>query len=181
MLLFGVVVMISLFGFIYNLVQFNVVYVVFMCDSICDNLFVLCVFFNEFVGMVVFDLLQNFCVNEKVYVVYVQLKYGFDFGSIIIDGLVGLCVVKIKVDIQVFLNIDGVVLLSVVNSEYIDYLLNGSVCIVFNDKLQVWLVYIKMCMWLNFFDFRLNLILGMLLIFLVGSFCFDFMSVIYNS
>uniref|UniRef100_UPI0035CAEBE9 TonB-dependent receptor n=1 Tax=uncultured Sphingomonas sp. TaxID=158754 RepID=UPI0035CAEBE9 len=177
----GAVVTTSLPGFTYNQAQPNTAYAALTRDSIRDNLPALRAFFNEPAGTVAFDPLQNFRANEKAYTAYGQLKYGFELGSITIDGLAGLRAVKTKEHIQAFSNINGVVSPSIADSEYTDYLPNGSARIAFNDKLQLRLAYTKTRTRPNFIDLRPNLSLGSPPTFPAGSPCLDPTSATYNS
>jgi hypothetical protein len=86
----GAVVKTSLPGFTYNDVMPNVFYAAITRDSIRDNLVQLRSFFGAPAGVPAFFPSDNFRANEKSYAAYGQLKYGFDLGSTVIDGLVGL-------------------------------------------------------------------------------------------
>ncbi|MEG3175544.1 TonB-dependent receptor [Sphingomonas sp. RB3P16] len=177
----GAVVTTSLPGFTYNNAQPNTAYAALTRDSIRNNLPALRAFFNEPAGTVAFDPTQNFRANEKSYAAYGQLKYGFDLGSITVDGLVGLRAVRTKTHIQAFSNIAGVVAPTTADSQYDDYLPNGSARIAFNDKLQLRLAYTKTRTRPNFIDLRPNLTLGTPLTFPADSPCLDPTSATYNS
>ncbi|WP_242186055.1 TonB-dependent receptor [Sphingomonas sp. CARO-RG-8B-R24-01] len=177
----GAVVTTSLPGFTYNSAQPNTAYAALTRDSIRDNLPALRAFFNEPAGTVAFDPTQNFRANEKAYAAYAQLKYGFDLGGITVDGLAGLRSVKTKEHIQAFSNINGVVAPSTADSEYTDYLPNGSARIALNDKLQMRLAYTKTRTRPNFIDLRPNLTLGSPPTFPADSPCLDSTSATYNS
>jgi TonB-dependent receptor len=168
-------------GFTFNHAQPNVAYAALTRDSIRDNLPALRSFFAEPAGTVGFDPLQNFRANEKSYAAYAQLKYGFNLAGITVDGLAGLRAVKTKEHIQAFSSIDGVIAPSVANSEYTDYLPNGSARVAFTDKLQLRLAYTKTRTRPNFLDLRPNLTLGSPPTFPAGSPCLDPTSATYNS
>lgn len=177
----GVVVRASLPGFTYNNAQPNVDFAAITRDSIRNSLVGLRAFFGEPAGTVAFDPLQRFRANEKSYAAYGQLKYGFDLGGITVDGLAGLRVVKTKDLINATSNIANVVAPATANSEYTDYLPNGSARIAFNDKLQLRLAYTKTRTRPNFIDLRPNLTLGSPPTFPVGSPCLDPTNPTYNS
>jgi iron complex outermembrane recepter protein len=148
-------------GFTYNRVQPNVFYATLTRDSIRDNLPALRSFFGAPAGVPAFNPAENFRANEKSYAAYAQLKYGFDLGGTVIDGVVGLRAVKTK------LNIDGFSRVELPNvpvtnppvsaeSEYTDYLPNVSARVGLTDKLQMRLAYTQTRTRPNFFDLRPN-------------------------
>ena len=156
----GAVVKTSLPGFTYNNAQPNVAFAAITRNSIRNNLPALRDFFRVPAGTVAFDPFQNFRANEKSYAAYGQLKYGFDLGSITIDGLAGLRAVKTTTRVTSLSNIAGVVAPNTADNSYTDYLPNGSARIAFNDKLQLRLAYTKTRTRPNFIDLRPNLSLG---------------------
>ncbi len=162
----GAVVRTSLPGFAYNNAEPNVAYAAITRDSIRDNLPALRSFFGEPAGLPVFNPSDNFRANEKSYAAYGQLKYGFDLGSVVVDGLVGLRAIKTKTRISGFSRVDpgsgGVVTFPAISAtgEYNDYLPNASARIGFTDKLQLRLAYTKTRTRPNFFDLRPNTSLG---------------------
>lgn len=155
----------SLPGFTYNNVEPNVAYAALTRDSIRDNLVALRSFFGTPAGTVAFNPPDTFRGNEKSYAAYGQVKYGFDLGSVIVDGLVGLRAIKTKLQIDGFSRIDdgagGITFPPIsAKSESTDYLPNASARIAFNDKLQLRLAYTKTRTRPNFFDLRPNTSLG---------------------
>ncbi|TGX53157.1 TonB-dependent receptor [Sphingomonas gei] len=157
----GAEVKTSLPGFTYNRVQPNVFYATVTRDSIRDNLTELRSFFGAPAGQPAFNPSENFRANEKSYAAYAQLKYGFDLGGTVIDGVVGLRAVKTKTKIDGFSRVE-LPNVPVTNpavsaeSEYTDYLPNASARIGLSDKLQVRFAYTQTRTRPNFFDLRPN-------------------------
>jgi TonB-dependent receptor len=152
-------------GFAFDTVQPNVSYAALTRNSIRDNLPALRTFFGTPAGTVAFNPPDTFRANEKSYAAYAQVKYGFDLGSVVVDGLVGLRAIKTKLRINGFSRIEdagGVVSNPVVNatSDITDYLPNASARVAFSDKLQMRLAYTQTRTRPNFFDLRPNLSLG---------------------
>src|SRR3546814_16755251 len=88
-------------------------------------------FFGTPEGLPAFNPTDNFRANEKSYAAYAQVKYGFDLGTIVVDGLIGLRAVKTKTRISGFSRIEdtgGVVTFPPITAEsdYTDYLPNVS-------------------------------------------------------
>ena len=156
----GAVVRNTLPGFTYNEVQPNVSYAAITRDSIRDNLAALRAFFKEPAGLPVFNPGDNFRANEKSYAGYAQIKYGFDIGNMVIDGLVGLRAIKTKTRISSFGFVDGATIPISRDSESTDYLPNVSARIGFTDKLQLRLAYTQTRTRPSFFDLRPNFSLG---------------------
>jgi TonB-dependent receptor len=161
----GAVVKTSLPGFTYNEEMPNVFYAAITRDSIRDNLVALRSFFGAPAGTPAFFPSDNFRANEKSYAAYGQLKYGFDLGSTVIDGLVGLRAIKTKTRIDGFSRVEGTggaVTFPAITaeSEYTDYLPNVSTRIAFSNKLQLRLAYTQTRTRPNFFDLRPNTSLG---------------------
>ena len=156
----GAIVETSLPGFTYNNVQPNVFYAALTRDSIRDNLVDLRSFFGQPEGKPVFNPTDNFRANEKSYAAYAQLKYGFDLGSMVVDGLIGLRAVKTKTNISSFGSIEGVITPITREGEYTDYLPNVSARIGLTDKLQLRLAYTQTRTRPSFFDLRPNFSLG---------------------
>ncbi len=160
----GAEVRTSLPGFTYNRVQPNVFYAAMTRDSIRDNLADLRSFFGAPAGKPAFFPSDNFRANEKSYAAYAQLKYGFDLGGTVIDGVVGLRAVKTKLKIDGFSRVDdpsGITFPAVsAESEYTDYLPNVSARVGLTDKLQMRLAYTQTRTRPNFFDLRPNTSLG---------------------
>ncbi|HVI99964.1 MAG TPA: TonB-dependent receptor [Sphingomonas sp.] len=174
----GAVVRNTLPGFTYNTVQPNVSYAAITRDSIRDNLVALRDFFGTPEGLPAFNPTDNFRANEKSYAAYAQLKYGFDLGSTVVDGLIGLRAVKTKTRINGFSRIEdtgGVVTFPPISAEndYTDYLPNVSARIAFTDELQLRLAYTQTRTRPNFFDLRPNLSLGQPVILAPGDPCLD--------
>lgn len=162
----GAIVKTSLPGFAYNNVQPNVAFAAITRDSIRDNLVALRSFFGEPAGLPVFNPTDNFRANEKSYAAYAQLKYGFDLGDIVVDGVAGLRAIKTKTRISGFSRIDpgggGPVTTPAItaNSETTDYLPNVSARVAFSDQLQLRLAYTQTRTRPSFFDLRPNTSLG---------------------
>ncbi|MBO9499196.1 MAG: TonB-dependent receptor [Novosphingobium sp.] len=147
-------------GFDYNNVMPNTAYAAITRDSIRDNLPALRAFYGAPAGRPPFNPFENFRANEKAYAAYAQVKYGFDLGSVVVDGLVGLRAVKTKTNISGFGTIDGVFGPITAKNEYTDYLPNVSTRVAFNDKLQLRLAFTQTRTRPNFFDLRPTLTLG---------------------
>jgi len=146
-------------GFVYNHESTDT-YAALTRNSIRDNLTALRSFFGTPSGKPAFNPTDNFRANEKSYAGYGQIKYGFDLGTTVIDGLVGLRAVKTKTSISSFGNVDGVITPLTRGSEYTDYLPNVSARIALSDKLQLRLAYTQTRTRPSFFDLRPNLSLG---------------------
>lgn len=151
-------------GFQFNNVQPNVFFATPTRDSIRDSITDLRTFFGVPAGMPPYNPAENFRANEKSYAAYAQLKYGFDLGGTVVDGVVGLRAVKTKLNIDGFSRIDdaGVISYPAVSaeSEYTDWLPNASARIGFTDKLQMRLAFTQTRTRPNFFDLRPNTSLG---------------------
>ncbi|WP_293880996.1 TonB-dependent receptor [Sphingomonas sp.] len=168
-------------GFTYNDAQPNKTYAAITRNSIRDNLVALRSFFGEPAGLPAFNPSDNFRANEKSYAAYAQVKYGFDLGNIVVDGVVGLRAIKTKTKINGFsrivlgLNPDGSEILSFpaisANSNYTDYLPNVSSRIALSDKLQLRLAYTQTRTRPNFNDLRPNTSLGQPVILAPDSPC----------
>ena len=162
-------------GFQFNNVQPNVFFATPTRDSIRDNIGALRTFFGVPAGMPPYNPAENFRANEKSYAAYAQLKYGFDLGGTVIDGLVGLRAVKTKLNIDGFSRVEdpsGVTFPAVsAESEYTDYLPNVSARIGLTDKLQARLAFTKTRTRPNFFDLRPNTSLGQPVILAPGDPC----------
>lgn len=163
-------------GFTYNEALPNRTFAALTRDSIRDNLVQLRAFFGVPAGIPPFNPTDNFRANEKSYAAYGQLKYGFDLGSTVVDGLVGLRAIKTKTQISGFSRIEdtggGVTFPAITaDSEYTDYLPNVSTRIAFTDKLQLRLAYTQTRTRPNFFDLRPNTSLGQPVILPPGDPC----------
>jgi iron complex outermembrane receptor protein len=161
----------SLPGFTYNEAQPNVFYAAITRDSIRNNLVALRSFFGTPAGAPAFNPFENFRANEKSYAAYGQLKYGFDLGSTVIDGLVGLRAIKTKTSVTGFASISGVMGPIAAQNDYVDYLPNVSARIAFTDKLQLRLAYTQTRTRPNFFDLRPTLTLGQPVVLAPGDPC----------
>ena len=145
-------------------------------DSIRGNLPALRSFFGVPAGIPPFTPSDNFRANEKSYAAYAQLKYGFDLGSMVVDGLVGLRAVKTKTRINGFSRVEatgGAVTFPAVtaDNEYTDYLPNVSTRLAFTDKLQLRLAYTQTRTRPGFFDLRPNTSLGQPVVLAPGDAC----------
>ena len=172
----GAVVRNTLPGFTFNNAQPNVSYAALTRSSIRDNLVALRAFYGAPAGLPAFEPAESFRANEKSYAAYAQLKYGFDLGSVIVDGLVGLRAIKTKTQISGFSLIDnggGVFTTPAVaaKNDYTDYLPNASARIALNDKLQLRLAYTQTRTRPNFFDLRPNTSLFQPVILAPGDEC----------
>ncbi|GGB41110.1 TonB-dependent receptor [Sphingomonas metalli] len=157
----GAVVRTSQPGFAYNDANRNRAYAALTRDSIRDNLVALRQFFGTPAGLPAFNPTDNFRANEKSYTAYGQVKYGFDLGSTVIDGLVGLRAIKTKTRISGFSRVEdtgGAVTFPAIEArnEQTDYLPNASARVAFTDKLQLRLAYTQTRTRPNFFDLRPN-------------------------
>jgi iron complex outermembrane receptor protein len=158
-------------GFTYNNVQPNFAYAALTRDSIRDNLVQLRSFFGMPEGVPAFDPFENFRVSEQSYAAYGQLKYGFDLGGTIIDGVLGLRAIKTKTQIAGFGSIGGVTGPIEAQNDYTDYLPNASARIALSEKLQLRLAYTQTRTRPNFFDLRPTLTLGQPVILPPGDTC----------
>lgn len=147
-------------GFTYNDVQPNRAYAALTRDSIRDNLVALRAFFGQPAGRPAFNPGDNFRANEKAYSAYGQLKYGFDLGSIVVDGVAGLRAIKTKTKISSFGFVNNVLTPISRDNSYTDYLPNVSARVAFSDKLQLRLAYTQTRTRPSFFDLRPNLSIG---------------------
>ena len=172
----GAVVRATLPGFAYNNVEPNRTFAALTRDSIRDNLVALRSFFGTPAGRVPFNPSDNFRANEKSYAAYAQVKYGFDLGNVVVDGLVGLRAIKTKTRINGFSRVEatgGAVSFPAVNADndYTDYLPNASARVAFTDKLQMRLAYTQTRTRPNFFDLRPNTSLGQPVVLAPGDPC----------
>ena len=172
----GVDVRTSLPGFAYNNVEPNRAYAAITRNSIRDNLPALRTFFREPAGQPVFNPTDNFRANEKSYAAYGQVKYGFDLGTVVVDGVVGLRAIKTKTRISGFSRIEatgGAVTFPAITakSDNTDYLPNVSTRIALNDQLQLRLAYTQTRTRPSFFDLRPNTSLGQPVILAPGDPC----------
>lgn len=147
-------------GFTYNDAQPNRTFAALTRNSIRDNLVALRAFFGQPAGRPAFNPGDNFRANEKSYTAYGQLKYGFDLGDIVVDGVAGLRAIKTKTQISSFGFVNGALTPITRNNDYNDFLPNVSARIAFNDKLQLRLAYTQTRTRPNFFDLRPNLSIG---------------------
>lgn len=162
----GAEVRTTLPGFAYNDAEPNRAYAAITRDSIRNNLPALRSFFNEPAGIPAFDPNSNFRANEKSYAGYAQVKYGFDLGSVVVDGLIGVRGIKTKTRVSGFSRIDQGPNLPVLfpaitaKSQTTDWLPNASARVGFTDKLQLRLAYTQTRTRPNFIDLRPNTSLG---------------------
>ncbi|HEX8578236.1 MAG TPA: TonB-dependent receptor [Allosphingosinicella sp.] len=90
---------------------------------------------------------DDFTASEKSYTAYAQLRYGFDAGSIPIDGVIGLRAIRTEFDLrgsreEIFNGPANDKVFPVeFNQAYTDYLPNFSVRAKFTDKLQLRAAY----------------------------------------
>lgn len=147
-------------GFAFNNAFPNRFFAAITRDSIRDNLPELRAFYGQPEGRPPFDPFENFRANEKSYAAYAQLKYGFDLGDVIVDGLVGLRAIKTETNVTGFGTIAGVFGPISAESDYTDYLPNISTRVAFSDELQLRLAFTQTRTRPNFFDLRPTLTLG---------------------
>ena len=163
-------------GFQFNNAQPNVFFATPTRDSIRDSITDLRTFYGAPAGMPPYNPAENFRANEKSYAAYAQLKYGFDLGGTVVDGVVGLRAVKTKLNIDGFSRVEatgGAITYPAVSaeSEYTDYLPNVSARIGLTDKLQARLAYTQTRTRPGFFDLRPNTSLGQPVILNPGDPC----------
>jgi TonB-dependent receptor len=144
--------------------------------SIRRNINALRAFFGQPAGLPAFNPTDTFRANEKSYAAYAQLKYGFDIGNTVVDGLVGLRAIKTKTKIEGFSRIEdtgGVVTFPEIEAEndYTDFLPNVSARIAFTDKLQLRLAATQTRTRPGFFDLRPNTSLGQPVVLPPGDPC----------
>lgn len=126
-------------------------------SSIRANLPELRSFFGAPSGLPAFNPTENFNANEKAYAAYGQVKYGFEFGDTVIDGLVGIRAIKTKTRISGFLRVlepgvpEAFVPTTQENS-YEDYLPNVSARVAFTPEIQLRLAYTQTRTRPNFLD-----------------------------
>jgi iron complex outermembrane recepter protein len=141
-------------------------FVAIPASSIRDNLTELRAYFGAPAGLPAFDPTENFRANEKSYAAYAQVKYGFDLGSVVVDGLLGIRGIKTKTRISGFSRVDpgggGPITFPAITarSEVTDWLPNASARVGFTDQLQLRLAYTQTRTRPSFFDLRPNTSLG---------------------
>lgn len=134
-------------------------------DSIWENVADLRVIAGAPEGFPPFDPLQSFFADEKGYTAYGQFKYGFEVGSILIDGNVGLRAIRTETSISgtqreevtpgnfAFTAVER-------SSQYDDYLPNASLRAVLTDEVQLRLAYTQTRTRPNFFDLNPSFSIG---------------------
>lgn len=134
-------------------------------DSIWDNVADLRVIAGAPEGFPPFDPLQSFFADEKGYTAYGQFKYGFEVGSILIDGNIGLRAIRTEASISgtqreevtpgnfAFTAVER-------SSQYDDYLPNASLRAVLTDEVQLRLAYTQTRTRPNFFDLNPSFSIG---------------------
>jgi iron complex outermembrane recepter protein len=122
--------------------------------SIRENIAALRTFYGQPAGLPPFRPLENFNANEKALAAYGQLKYGFDIGDIVVDGLVGLRAIRTKTTISGFQEVAGVLGPVTRENSYWDYLPNVSTRIAFTPELQLRAAYTQTRTRPPFFDLR---------------------------
>lgn len=149
-------------GFIYDDIQPFRRYAQPTSGSIRDNIAALRTNAGFAAGRVPYNPLEAFVANEKAYTGYAQLKYEFDIGGTVIDGLVGLRAIKTKTSISgtarnarpgaagqpEVVTFDPIAR----SNEYTDYLPNFSARIAFQNNLQARLAYTQTRTRPGFFD-----------------------------
>ena len=114
--------------------------------SIRENVAELRTFFGLPEGLPPFNPTENFTANERAYAAYGQLKYGFDIGDMVIDGLVGLRAIRTETEIGGFRRIISPTFQETFEevtreNGYWDYLPNVSTRIAVSPELQFRLAY----------------------------------------
>ena len=128
--------------------------------SIRENIAELRTFFGLPEGMPAFNPTENFTANEKAFAAYGQLKYGFEFGDTVVDGLVGLRAVRTKTEIAGFQRLvqpfpEPPIFEEITReNSYWDYLPNVSTRIAFSPELQLRLAYTQTRTRPGFFELR---------------------------
>lgn len=134
-------------------------------DSIWDNVADLRVIAGAPEGFPPFDPLQSFFADEKGYTAYGQFKYGFEVGSILIDGNIGLRAIRTETSISgtqreevtpgnfAFTAVER-------SSQYDDYLPNASLRAVLTDEVQLRLAYTQTRTRPNFFNLNPSFSIG---------------------
>jgi iron complex outermembrane recepter protein len=134
-------------------------------DSIWDNVADLRVIAGAPEGFPPFDPLQSFFADEKGYTAYGQFKYGFEVGSILIDGNIGLRAIRTETSISgtqreevtqgnfAFTAVER-------SSQYDDYLPNASLRAVLTDEVQLRLAYTQTRTRPGFFDLNPSFSIG---------------------
>ena len=155
----------TLAGFAYNSTFPIRTFTAIPSSSIRDNLVALRTFYGAPAGRPEFNPSENFRANEKALAAYAQVKYGFDVGNAVVDGVVGLRAVRTKNRTSGFLRDEtspGVFVITPVTAknEYTDYLPNVSARIAANDQLQMRLAYTQTRTRPNFFDLNPALTVG---------------------
>ncbi len=134
-------------------------------NSIRGNLATLRTFYGAPAGRPEFNPSENFRANEKALAAYAQVKYGFDIGTVVVDGVVGVRAVRTKNTISGFLRDEqtpGNFLITPITAknEYTDYLPNVSARVAATDELQLRLAYTQTRTRPNFFDLNPALTVG---------------------
>lgn len=134
-------------------------------DSIWDNVAALRTIAGAPEGFPDYDPLQSFAADEKAYTAYAQFKYGFDVGTIAVDGNIGLRAIRTETTIAgtqreevtpgnfAFTSVER-------SSEYDDYLPNASLRAVLTDEVQMRLAYTQTRTRPNFFDLNPSFSIG---------------------
>jgi TonB-dependent receptor len=133
-------------------------------NSVRSNLTQLRAYFGAPAGLPAFNPSENFRANEKSYAAYAQVKYGFDLGSMVVDGLVGLRAVRTENRTSGFLRDEspaGVTITPVTaTNDFTDYLPNVSARVGFTEQLQLRLAYTQTRTRANFLDLNPALTVG---------------------
>lgn len=152
-------------GFAFNNEFPNRFFAAITRNSIRENLADLRTFYGQPAGWPGFEPSENFRANEKSYAAYAQLKYGFDIGNVIVDGLIGLRAIKTTTNIDGFSRVESpgpVITYPAISaqSESTDYLPNVSARVAFSDQLQLRLAFTQTRTRPSFFDLRPNTSVG---------------------
>lgn len=95
---------------------------------------------------------------ENNYVIYVQVNFFIEIGDMLLDGEVGVCVVKLEFELNGNSIIDGVVMLIMVDISLMQVLLVVNMCLQVVDEVFFCVVYGKIINCLNFVDLNLSVI-----------------------
>ena len=134
-------------------------------DSIWNNAAALRTLAGAPEGFPAFDPLQSFDADEKSYTGYAQIKYGFDAGSIPIDGYVGLRAIRTETSIAGTQRVEtgpGQFTFTPITrtNKYDDYLPNASLRALLTDELQLRLAYTQTRTKPGFFDLNPSFAIG---------------------
>lgn len=155
------VLFVDFFVFLFNCIfQINgcQYWMMLSVDYLCDYIDMLWVFYGSQFGDLVYVLVNNYDLIEKVYVVYIQLYYEIILGGMCLDGVFGGCLVCLECNIVGVGMVNGVVMLQSVLFMMIYFLFNVSVKfeVVFNLLVCVMVGVMMVCFVLGDLNLMLN-------------------------